>query len=195
LTFVLMAMTYGMTYLLHLPTTRADDLYWYLTRAAAFIAYALLTLTVMLGVSSSSALWDRWRARRLMTQLHQFTSLMVLPFLVLHLWALHQDTSVPFPWPAVFVPFEASYRPFATGLGVLSLFTVLILWITSFLRAKLGTRTWRAIHFLSFPTYLAVTLHGLLSGSDSGAVWARWLYLLPLVVIVLLSFQRLRARR
>lgn len=189
-TFVLMVGTYGLLAWTHPPQATANTLYWYIARTAGFLAYELLALTALLGVSGTSALWAKWKAGPVVARMHQFASLMVFPILVLHVWALHQDSTVPFAWPALLIPLRAAYRPFATGLGVLSLYLMVVLVLSSILRAHLGVRVWRTLHYLSFPLFLMITVHGLLSGSDSAEPWAPYLYFVPLITFTLLTMRR-----
>lgn len=173
----------------------ANKTYWYLSRSAAFTSYALLSLTVLLGVSSSSAIWDKLNMRKLMTQMHQYVSLLVFPFLFFHLWGLYMDKSVPFGISNLLVPFTASYRAISTGLGVLTLYAWILLIISSYFREKIGVKAWRMIHMLSFPMFIAVTLHGLLTGTDSSKLWAKLIYLVPTVVFVIFLSIRMRKNK
>jgi len=192
LTFFLMAATYGLFFLFGTGQSSANTLYWYIARAAGFTGYELLALAAILGVSTSSAMWDRWKARWLLTQMHQLVSLMVIPFIILHLWALHQDTSVPFLWRDFVIPFRSHYRTFATGLGVLGVYGVAILVLSSYVRKKIGVKLWRTIHYLSFPLFLLVSIHGFMSGTDSSQPWALWMYVIPCVIFTVLSIRRIR---
>ena len=173
----------------------ANKTYWYLERSAGFTSYGLLSLAVLLGASSSSAFWDKWNMRKLMTQMHQYASLLVLPFLFFHLWGLHMDKSIPFHIPQLLIPFISSYRAIPTGLGVLTLYAWALLIISSYFREKIGLNTWRTIHFLSFPMFIAVTFHGLLSGTDSSKHWATLVYAIPSGLFVIFLAMRMRKRK
>lgn len=173
----------------------ANKTYWYLERSAGFTSYGLLSITVLLGVSSSSSFWDKWTMRKLMTQMHQYAALLVFPFLFFHLWGLYMDKSISFRITQLLVPFTSSYRAMPTGLGVLTLYAWLLLIISSYFREKIGLKTWRTIHILSFPMFIAVTFHGFLSGTDSSKHWAILVYLIPTVLFVIFLLMRLRKSR
>lgn len=170
----------------------ANTFYWYMARSAGFTSYAMLSLTVLLGLSSSIGLWDKLRLRRFMTQMHQYTALLVLPFLFFHLWGLNQDTTIPFTWETLLVPFLGQYRQFWTGLGILTLYGWILIVVSSYLRERIGTRMWRAIHLVSIPMFIAVTVHGLMVGTDSKSVLAVLIYALPSALFVGLVWKRLR---
>lgn len=160
----------------------ADKTYWYLERSAGFTAYGLLSLAVLLGVSSSSAFWDNWNLRKLMMQMHQYTSLLVFPFLFFHLWGLYMDKSIPFTVARLLIPLASSYRPLPATLGVLTLYAWLLLIISSYFREKIGVKAWRSIHILSFPMFVFATFHGLLTGTDSSKHLVLVVYLVPSVL-------------
>ncbi|MCL6600251.1 MAG: ferric reductase-like transmembrane domain-containing protein [Alicyclobacillus macrosporangiidus] len=191
---LVIAASYAWVVAMFPPEKEKNLVFWYMERAAGFTAYELLAFTALLGLTSSAGMWDRWKARRLVTQWHQFASSLVIAFLVLHLWGLHEDTTIPFPWPKLFVPFAASYRPLFTGFGVLALYGLAVLLVTSYLRPHIRPRVWRSIHFLSIPVFLLVTLHGLLSGTDSASAWAVWMYVVPAALFVGLLVPRLLGR-
>lgn len=173
----------------------ANKTYWYIERSAGFTSYGLLSLAVLLGVSSSSSFWDRWNIRKLMTQMHQYVALLVFPFLFFHLWGLYMDKTIPFHVAQFVIPFTSPYRALPTGLGVLTLYAWLLLIVTSYFREKIGVKTWRTIHILSFPMFVSVSLHGLLTGTDSSKHWAALVYLIPTVLFVFFLAMRIRKSR
>ncbi|WP_273367643.1 ferric reductase-like transmembrane domain-containing protein [Alicyclobacillus herbarius] len=178
------------------PGISAQNLfYWHMARSAGFIAYGLLTFGVLLGLSASSSLWDQWKLRKLITQLHQYMAAMVFPFLLFHLWGLRLDTTVHFTLLSLLVPFMSPYRPLATGFGVLALYTWLALIVTSYYRERIGVKVWRGIHYVSLPMFVVVTLHGLLTGTDTVHPAAKAVYAFALFVFLLLLWRRITHER
>jgi methionine sulfoxide reductase heme-binding subunit len=173
----------------------ANKTYWYLERSAGFTSYGLLSIAVLLGVSSSTSVWDKWNMRKLMTQMHQYVSLLVFPFLFFHLWGLYMDKSIPFRLMQFLIPFTSNFRAMPTGLGVLTVYAWVILIVSSYVREKIGVKMWRAIHILSFPMFIAATFHGFLSGTDSSKHWAILVYLIPTVLFVILLSMRVKKYR
>lgn len=190
--FIIVGIAFVITHFVDPSPAAANRTYWYLERSAGFTSYGLLSLAVILGVSSSSTFWDRWNFRKLMTQMHQYASLLVFPFLFFHLWGLYMDKSIPFAIAQLLVPFTSSYRAIATGLGVLTLYTWVALIATSYLREKIGVKVWRTIHYLSFPMFIIVTLHGLQTGTDSNKPWALLVYIIPSVLFTIFLIMRIR---
>ena len=74
------------------------------------------------------------------------------------------------------VPFVDSYRPLWTGLGIVGLYLLLAVLISSWLRRAIGYAWWRRLHGLAFGVWALATAHGLGSGSDTGTPWAAALY-------------------
>lgn len=194
LTFIVVAFAFFFTHLVEPNRLSQNLFYWYMARAAGFTAYLLLALAVLFGASSSSGIWDRWKIRKLITQMHQYAALLVFPFLFFHLWGLHQDTTIPYHWMNLLIPFQQTYRPIQTGFGVLTLYGWILLIGTSYIREKISVKVWRYIHYASFPMFILVTLHGLFTGTDSNRVWAMLIYIIPSVLFVLLVLQRRRKK-
>jgi methionine sulfoxide reductase heme-binding subunit len=175
-------------------TASADPTLWYLTRAAAVSAYALLSLTSILGLLRSLA---RARAARspalivLLDEAHQFSALLTAAFVALHLLTLYLDPFLPFSLHNLLVPADEPYRPLATDLGVLSLYALGVLLASSWLRRRLSYGFWRTLHFTSFLAFVLVTLHGLLAGRDAGQPWMTAIYLIAGACVGLLVVLRL----
>lgn len=189
LSAIVVAFAFFFTHLVN-PEPAAKNLtYWYMARSAGLTAYILLALAVLLGASTTRSLWDRWRLRKFVTQIHQYCALLVLPFLFFHLWGLHQDTSIVFNLPNLLIPFFQTYRPIPAGLGVLTLYGWLLIVATSYLRERITVGVWRSIHYISIPMFIAVTIHGLLTGTDTRRHWALAIYIIPSALFVLLMLR------
>ena len=92
------------------------------------------------------------------------------------------------------MPFASHYRPIWMGLGIVALYLLLAVWVSSRLRHRIGHRLWRQIHVLAFAVYAAATLHGLGTGSDTRTIWAVALYATSVGLVgTLLAAQAARA--
>ena len=81
------------------------------------------------------------------------------------------DGFAPIRWIDAVVPFVSAYRPLWLGLGALAFDLFLALIVTSLLRARLGFRTWRAVHWLAYGCWPVAVVHSLGTGSDAGEPW------------------------
>lgn len=144
---------------------------WYLTRGTGAVALLLLTAGVVLGVMSST----RWRARRvprfLVSGLHRNITLLAVAFVVAHVVTTVVDKFAPIGYQDALLPFLSPYRPIWLGLGTVAFDLLLALIATSLLRARIGLRTWRAVHWLAYASWPVALVHTLGTGSDARAGW------------------------
>ncbi len=153
--------------------------FWYLSRGSAFSAYFLLWLSMILGTGITNKLSVLWPGLPPTIELHQFTSIIGLSFGLFHGLILMGDHYINFSLAQVLLPFATTgYKPVAVGLGQIGFYTMLIITISFYLRKKIGPKTWRALHFVSFATYILVLIHGLLAGTDTSALGAQIFYLI-----------------
>ena len=149
---------------------------WDTARAGGFASYALLTTAVALGLVLRNR-WQSTRWPRLVTnELHGYVSLLALVFITVHVLAVVVDPFTHFGLASVLVPFATHYRTLWMSLGIVALYLLLAVWVSSRVRRWLGHRLWRQIHVLAFAVYTAATLHGLGTGSDTRTVWGAVVY-------------------
>ncbi len=169
----------------------ANPFFWYVTRAAALSSYIVLTLVVLLGISRSLVRISGSRASWVLDEIHQFLALLVAALVGLHLLSLFLDPLIPFTLLNFALPVAEPYRAFAVDLGVLSLYGLAIVLLSSWLRRYMKYASWRALHYTSFAVFLLVTLHGVLAGSDSGQPWMILVYLGASAAVVLMTLIRI----
>lgn len=191
---VFMLVVYVINYFSHNPLAN-DNRFWAIERASGFIGYELLCLTAILGVSMTNKMWDRLKLRKIVNQIHQHTALLVFPFVFLHLWGIYSDNKVPFGLSQILIPFQSTYSPVAVSLGILSLYILIVVSVSSYFRARIGNKMWRGIHTLSFVMFLSVSVHGFTAGTDSHALWAILLYAVPIGLFFILLYQKVKAKR
>lgn len=151
--------------------------YWYLSRATAFVSLSILWLSMALGIGISNKMARLWPGAPAAFSIHEYTSLLGLVFALFHGLILLGDRYINFTVTQVFVPFStASYRPLWTGIGQLSFYLWLIVALTFYVRSRIGQKTWRAIHYLSFIMYGMGLIHGFMGGTDAPTNWAWWYY-------------------
>jgi DMSO/TMAO reductase YedYZ heme-binding membrane subunit len=164
---------------------------WDTARAGGFVAYILLTLAVAAGLVLRNR-WQTERWPRLVTnELHGYLSLLALLFIAVHVLAVLVDPFTRFGLAEVLVPFASHYRPIWMGLGVVALYLLLAVWVSSRLRTRIGYRLWRSIHLLAYGVYGAATVHGLGTGTDTQSVWAPIVYASSLLLVGALAGRRL----
>lgn len=169
---------------------------WITSRAAGLTAFLALTLDVVFGLFVSTGAADRVVPRARSVEVHRWLSTVALAMTGLHALALLGDSFVRFDVLDLLIPFLSSYRSFAVALGVLAAYGAFVVHKSFAWRKRLGARTWRRLHYLSFVVFVAALLHGLLAGSDRGAPWMQVLYVSSAIAVLVLGTVRaLRARR
>jgi len=171
--------------------TTANPFFWYVTRAAALSSYIVLTSVVLLGISRSLVRTAGARASWVLDEVHQFLALLTAALVGLHLLSLFLDPLIPFSLLNFLLPIGEPYRPFAVDLGVLTLYGLAIVLLSSWLRRYIKYAHWRTLHYTSFAVFFLVTMHGVLAGSDSGQPWMILVYLGASASVVLLGLFRL----
>lgn len=146
--------------LLHGPTL------WYLNRSTGLVVLALLTLTTVLGVLAT-ARGGRLLPRFVGQALHRNLALWSIVLLVLHVTTAVVDTYVDIRWWQAIVPWVGStYMPLWLGLGTVAFDLLMLVVVTSLLRARMRHRSWRLVHLLSYAAWGVAVGHGLGIGTD-----------------------------
>jgi sulfoxide reductase heme-binding subunit YedZ len=153
---------------MHLTSSSID---WYAARAGGVVAFALLTVAVLLGVTmAGKARLDRW-PRFALVDVHRFTGLALGSFLVLHVGTIAIDSYLPFSLSSLVVPLAATYKPAWTALGIVAAELLVALAFANHFQTRLGHRLWRRTHYLNFLVWIAAAGHGIGSGTDRSAPW------------------------
>jgi predicted ferric reductase len=160
---------------------------WYITRSAGFAAYLLLWFSTALGLAIPAKIFDRFIPRAATYDFHQFISLLAIGFIALHIGVLLVDRYLPYTLAQILIPFLSPYRPVWVGIGVFSFYLVLLVTITFYLRAQIGLKAFRVIHFFSLASYVGVAAHSFFSGTDSSVPAAQWMYFTTFMGIVFLT--------
>ncbi len=162
------------------------QLTWFLARATGYTSLVLVTLSMVLGIGSSTRMSTSGWPRFVTQALHRNVSLFVLVLLAIHIVTVILDDFVTITILDSFVPFVGSYRPFWLGIGVVSSDLLIAIAVTSELRHRFGYDTWRAIHWTSYLCWPLAIVHTLGTGSDTRKGWAIWL-VVACVALVLLA--------
>lgn len=144
---------------------------WYATRSAGTISLLLLTAVMVLGLATSGRVEVGSRWRFLIHGLHRNLSLLAVLFLGIHVVTAVLDPYARLGLRDALVPFASAYRPLWLGLGVVSVYLVAALVITSLVRDRIGSRLWRAVHWCAYLCWPVALLHGLGTGSDARQAW------------------------
>ena len=183
-----------------LATAVAPHLYWITSRAAGTAALVLSSLSVCVGLSFGGRLL-KGRGPDLRVA-HEALSLATLAALLLHGLALLGDG---FLHPSLFelaVPFAARYRTLWTSAGIVAFWSLLLLGLSYYARARIGPRRWRMLHRFTALAWMLGLAHALGEGTDAGQTWFEVMtaiVVLPAIALLAMRWlgagsQRARAR-
>ena len=88
-------------------------------------------------------------------------------FTGIHVGALIADSYVHFDVIDVLVPFASSWRPGAVAWGLVAVWLLAAIELTSLAKRRLPPPVWHGVHLASYPLFLLATIHGLTAGSDA----------------------------
>jgi sulfoxide reductase heme-binding subunit YedZ len=165
----------------------SSQVFWFITRAAGLMAYLMFWLSTVWGLAVSSKIFDRLLNRPFTFDTHGYLSLLALGFIFIHVVVLLWDSYAPFSLVQLIVPFTSSYRPLAVALGILSLYLTLLVTVSFYLRRRIGYKTSRLLHYVSFLAYVGATVHGILAGADTPLFSTQLIYEETAVVVLLLT--------
>jgi predicted ferric reductase len=140
---------------------------WYLARASGIVAWGILTFAVVWGLLLRTRLLKGRPSPRWLLDLHRFLGALALLFTGLHIAGLVADNYVHFGLLQVLVPFASGWRPLPVALGVVAMYLLVAVELTSLLMRYLPKKRWRQVHLTSFGAFWLVTVHGLFAGSDT----------------------------
>jgi cytochrome b561 len=167
---------------------------WIVLRAAGIGAYLMLFLSIVWGLVATTSVLGKRISKASATTVHQFIATCGLVLLGLHLGGLLVDSFMPFSIGDLTIPMATSFRPVATAFGIVAMYAMVFVIVTSWLRKRIGTKWWRRTHLLAVPTFAVSMVHGIFAGTDSArpAMW--WTYVgTGLVVLFLVVVRGLTA--
>jgi methionine sulfoxide reductase heme-binding subunit len=143
-----------------------DQGLWDTARVAALTSFFVLSASIITGQALRSSLFEGAVPNRALLALHRFLTLCWLPLVLLHVLAITLDAVSRVTLLDVVIPFRIAYAPIPIGLGTIGFDLLLIVTVTSYLRARIDPATWRWLHRLAYPMFAVFALHGLLAGTD-----------------------------
>ncbi|HAG58075.1 MAG TPA: iron reductase [Arthrobacter bacterium] len=144
---------------------------WAFGRVSGFMSLALFTVSVLLGILNRSGRPLLVLPRFSISILHRNIAVLATVFLGLHVGSLLLDSYAKLRPVDVVVPFLGSFQPFWQGLGTVALDLVAAVVVTAFLRHRIGQRTFKAVHWLTYGIWPVAMAHAIGNGTDAGSAW------------------------
>jgi DMSO/TMAO reductase YedYZ heme-binding membrane subunit len=150
---------------------------WYASRSTGIICLLLMTGVMLLGILVNRQGRLPGLPRFAVTGLHRNLSVLAVVFLAIHVITAIVDPFVTIGLAATVVPLASPYRPAWIGLGAVSLDLMAAVLVTSIIavRARLGRRGWKAVHWLAYACWPVALAHSLGSSGDLQSGPLLWL--------------------
>lgn len=172
-----------------------EHLAWYVARSGGIVAWALVTASIVVGLALATRVVRRKGLPAWQLDLHRFLGTLALVFTAVHVAGLVADSYVEFGWAEVLVPMASSWRPGAVAWGVVGLYVLVAIQLSSWLVRRLPRRVWHGIHLTSFGLFVAATVHGIQAGTDRTNLLVQWLAITGTALVLFLTLFRLLTTR
>ena len=143
-----------------------------------------------MGLVATTAVVTKRVSKPTANLFHAFVASTGLALLGVHLGLLLVDGFMPFSVSAITLPMAAEYRPLAVSAGVIAMYGLVAVLVTSWLCTRVGTAWWRRVHLLAVPMFTLALAHGVFAGTDTERPWMFVLYAVTGLVVVFLTIVR-----
>lgn len=150
---------------------------WYVIRAAGFIAAGLIFLLIISGIGQVTGYTYKVLEPVKAWAVHRAMAIALLFVLAVHIGFLLIDHYIKFSLGQVLLPFMSHYSNgtsfmglamggLAVTFGILALYCILIIVISSLTIRENHTYGWKQLHYISYLAVIFIFLHALYTGSD-----------------------------
>ena len=150
------------------------QIWWYVTRASAVIAWVLLTVAVLWGVLLSTRVLRKIDNPSWLQDLHRYLGGTALVMVVLHMVSLVLDGYAHFSIEELLVPFaiEPRFAGLPIALGIVAFYILVAVQASSYLKNRIPQKVWKGIHYASYAALVGVSFHaGFSSSKDVSQFW------------------------
>jgi len=165
------------------------SLEWMLIRGSGLVAFGLLAAATIWGLVLSLGVLPRSTKR--LTFLHESLSVGALLATCTHMVALYLHDFLEFSAVEVLVPGASDWRPVAVAWGGVAFYGMVLVTVSFYLRAHIGQRNWRLLHFAAFGVFGGAAVHGVMAGTDTTHPAVMALYVGTVAIVIGLIALRL----
>jgi DMSO/TMAO reductase YedYZ heme-binding membrane subunit len=145
---------------------------WYAARASGLVAWGLVLASIVWGLLLATRVLGRRPTPAWLLSLHRYLGALAVAFVGVHVGAILLDSYTNFGVVNVLVPFTGSWDPVAVAWGIIGMYLLLAIEITSLVRDRLSVGAWRNVHLLSYFLFATSTAHMVMAGTDVKSVFA-----------------------
>ncbi len=167
---------------------------WYTARGSGLVAWGLVTASVLYGLLHASRATRRPRPAWVL-DLHRNLAALACIFTLIHIGALVLDDFIGFGAREILVPYASKFKPQAVAYGVVSLYLLAAVQVSSMAMRFLPRKVWHAMHLSSYVTFALTTLHMMQVGTDRKSQITRAVAAAALTAVMLATVWRVIARQ
>lgn len=169
--------------------------WWFLTRSSGIVAWVMLTLSVIWGIILSTKAFPEQRRPIWLLSVHRWLGGLTMSFLAVHLVALVADSYVQFGLADLTIPYATDWKPGAIALGVLGMWLLVAVELTSLAMRKLPRKVWRVVHLSSYIAFWFTAMHAAFAGSDATKPMYQWTAVASIAAVAWALIYRILTRR
>ncbi|HMC42516.1 MAG TPA: hypothetical protein VKI20_05845 [Acidimicrobiales bacterium] len=174
----------------------SEKLYWYMARAGGLTSWWLVALAVFWGLMLSTRVTRGKATPAWLLDLHRFMGGLSLVFLGLHIAGLMGDKWIHLSVQQALVPMAAKFKPMALAWGVIGLYLMAAIEVTSLMMTRLPRKLWRWVHSSAFVLFLLSTVHAFAAGSEAKNIAVQWTAMcFGAIFTFLMAYRALTPRR
>jgi predicted ferric reductase len=143
---------------------------WYVSRGTGIVAWGLLVASMVWGFLYATRVLGRRARPWWMLGVHRFLGALTVVFVLVHVLAIIADNYTSFGLVDVLVPFASAWKPIPVALGIVGMYILVTVEVTSLLQRHLPRNVWRQIHLASYGLFAFASLHALSAGTDVQSV-------------------------
>ncbi len=171
----------------------SSETVWYAIRASGVIAYLFLAASTLWGLLLTTKVVKAWLPGAVALDLHNYLSWIAIGLTALHAVLLLFSDFFAYRVIDLLLPFTGPFEPFWVGLGVIGLYLMIATSLSFSFIKRLGHKSFRQIHYLTYAAFLLALLHSIVAGTDTAAMTG--VYLVSGLAVALLTVYRLIAVR
>lgn len=164
---------------------------WIATRAAGIVGYILLFILTMSGLGIKTGLIYKFIDPVQAWIIHKYLGIATATAIAIHLISLWLDPFLKFSLYEILVPFASNYKNLYVALGIIGFYMFVAVIFSSIFLFMNPYILWRLLHYLPYPIFVFIFLHGILIGTDSSIPFMLWLYWITGLLVAMLSTYRI----
>ncbi len=182
-----------------------NHVFWYVSRSSGIVTWLLCGASIIWGLALSTRALGKNPTPAWLLDLHRWLGSLALVFTAIHILGVVGDGWLKDPikhiafshygWREILIPYARKksfwYRPTAVAWGIVALYLLLAIQVTSWLRSKMPKRVWHTIHLLSFPLFVISCMHSWQNGTDVKNRALLWSAVFMFMMVFGFTFMRL----